>query len=254
MAEEEVKEDGADGEAKGRKKKLFMVGGIVGVIGAGAIAAMMALPSKETKPRLVGPFSMQLFEDQFSCNLSGDARTRFLQMKPQAEYYAYDPGYMAARTTDQLYPASLRDTVFRVSSNKSRDEVFGVVGESTFAEELRAALDPVLFPVHIGPTRLPWDFDEESGLRPGLSSNKNTFRGQFEDHLLHVTSDPPEIWIDDGPKRAFEIGEFDVRVISPEGEVIFVDTSTLEEGFSGEVKVGTRGRIIRIIPVDLMVQ
>ena len=258
MAEEETQQKDADAEngegKKGSKAKILMIGGVVGVIGAGAMAAMMALPSTEKKPRMAGPFAMPLFPDQFTCNIEGAGRTRFLLMKPQADYYAYDPTYLSVRVSDELYPAALQDTVFRIASRKTIDEVYGDVNKSTFAEELRDALDPVLFPVHIGPTTLPWDPDEDSGLRPGLSSNKNTFRGQFEDHLLYVDTDAGEMWVDDGPKTIFSVGEFDVRVISAEGEVLYVDVSGVVDDFDGEVKVGARGRILRIITAGLMVQ
>ncbi len=101
---------------------------------------------------------------------------------------------------------------------------------------------------------MPWDHDEESGLRPGLSSSKTTFRGHFEKHILHVTQEPMEMWIDEGPHATFEKGDEDVRLISVEGNVLFIDASRLKEGFEGEVKIGVRGRIIQVIPVGLLVQ
>jgi flagellar basal body-associated protein FliL len=241
-------------EPKKSRKGLLFGGGAVAVVAAGAIAAMMAVPSKHEARRLTGPYSVALFEKEFSCNIEEAGRTRYLQMQPQAAYFAYDATYMQTRSQDELYAPALHNTVFQIASRKTMDEIYGSVNESTFMEELRDALDPVLFPVHIGETELPWDFDEVSGLRPGLSSDKNTFRGEFDQHLLHVDAATQTIWIDEGPKTTFEPGDFDVRVISPEGGVVFVDTSNLEEGFQGAVQIGVRGRIMRILPNGLLIQ
>lgn len=258
MAEEnEEVEDGAEAEdsPKKGKGKLLVGGGIVSVIAAGALAAVMAIPSKDEKPRMEGPFALELFEEQFSCNLQGKDRTRYLQMEPQVSYLSYDPQYMVTRQTDPLYAGMLEATVFAVSSRKDTEEIWeGDIGETAFAEELRDNIDPILFPVHVGPTSLPWDYDEESGLRPGLSSSKTTFRGHFEDHILHVTQDPMQMRIDEGPPANFKEGDEDVRLISAEGSVLFIDASRLKEGFEGEVKIGVRGRIIQVIPVGLLIQ
>lgn len=258
MAEENEEVEGAaEGEESsgGGKKKLLPVGGVLGVIAAGALAAVMAIPSKEETPRMVGPYAQELFEDEFSCNLQGKDRTRFLQMKPQVSYLAYDPLYLATRTTDPLYAGALRSAVFGVSSRKNTEEIWeGDIGDTAFAEELRDNIDPILFPVHVGNTQLPWDHDEESGLRPGLSASKTTFRGHYEKHLLHVTQEPMEMWVDEGPKASFEKGDEDIRLITVEGNILFIDASLLKDEFEGEVKIGIRGRIIQVIPVDLLVQ
>lgn len=263
MAEEEVEESQAEEgseleaeeqpESSGSKKKLLLGGGLASIVAAGALAAMMAVPAKTTKRPLTGPYTLPLFEELFNCNIQEQGRTRYLQMKPQAIYFSYDPMYMETRVTDELYGAQLQNTVFQIASRKSLDEIYGEVNESTFMEEVRDSLDPILFPIHIGDSKLPWDVDKESGLRPGISSDLNTFRGRFEDHVLHVGPDH-ELWVDDGPKSSFEEGELDVRVITSAGEVVFVDVSGLKEGFTGEVKIGAQGKIIRILPVDLLVQ
>lgn len=252
MAKEEEKKEGAGDSSEG-KSKLLLGGGLAAVVAAGAIAALMALPSTDKKPRLVGPFAITLFEAPFTCNLMPD-QTRFLRMSPQADYYAYDRAYLSSRVLDELYPAALEDAVFSIAARKTKDDFYGEVDSATFAEELRDALDPILFPIHIGDSKLPWDFDESSGLRPGMSSNKNTFRGRFQDHILHVDSEQGEMWVDDGPKSSFEAGEFDVRLITVEGAIVYVDASEMTEDFSGEVKIGAHGRILRIIPTGLIVQ
>jgi len=261
MAEEEVEEN-ADGEASegasdgsAKKKKLILFGGIGGVIVAGAMAAMMAVPSKATKPRLAGPFPMPLFEEQFSCNITANG-TRFLQMTPDVTFYAYDPTYLPARILDPLYRPALTTAVFLISSRKSYEEVHdgNTVGRSTFMEELRDALDPILFPIHIGDTKLPWDTHEGSGLRPGVSSDDATFRGRFEDHLLHVDAPAKTLQLDDGPVSEFVESDLDVCVVSPNGEVLYVDVSGLDPDLVDDVKIGVKGMIIQILPTGLIVQ
>jgi len=257
MAEEEVQEqeteEAAAEEPPKSKKKLFLGGGFVAVIAAGAMAAVMALPKTEAPKTLAGPFTIPLFPELFNCNLQEQGRTRYLQMKPQATYFTYDPEYMKVRVTDELYRAEVQSTVFKIASRKSLNEIYGEVNESTFMEEIRDALAPVLFPVHIGETRLPWDVDPESGLRPGLSSDKNSFRGLFHEHVLHVGPEQ-EMWIDDGPRTSFEGGEFDVRIVTSKGDVVFVDVSGMKPEFTGEIRIGVQGKIMRILPVDLLVQ
>lgn len=263
MAEEEVEEKEAgegeeappeEGENDGAgKKKMLIGGGFAGVVAAGVLAAMMAVPSKEVKKSFQGPFTLALFEELFNCNISEQGRTRYLQMKPQAVYFAYDPTYMDGRVGDELYIAQVQNTVFNIASTKGLDDIYGEVNIAIFMSEVRDGLDPVLFPVHIGSTKLPWDTDEASGLKPGMSSDQNTFRGRHDDHILHITAEN-EMRIDDGPSTTFEPGEYDVRVISAEGQVIFVDTSSMNEGFVGEVKVGVMGKVMRVLPVELLIQ
>ncbi len=257
MAEEKKEVDAAEGEetpGKG-KAKLLIGGGVLSVVAAGILAAVMAIPKKYENPRMVGPFAQVLFDEPISCNLAGADRTRFLQMHPQVSYLAYDPLYLSLRITDPLYPGALRSTVGAVASRKNPEELYeGSIGNTAFMEELRDNIDPVLFPVHVGDTALPWDHDEESGLRPGLSSSRSSFRGHFADHILHVTQEPMEMWVDEGPKASFEKGDEDVRLITAEGGVLFIDASMLNKGFEGEVKIGVRGRTVQVIPVDLMVQ
>lgn len=253
--EEEPKEVAEEeGAPKKSRKGLLFGGGAVAIVAAGAIAAMMAVPSVHEARRLAGPYSIALFENEFSCNIEEAGRTRYLKMNPQAAYFAYDATYMQDRGLDELYLPALHNTVFQIASRKTLDEIYGSVNESTFMEELRDALDPVLFPVHIGETQLPWDFDEVSGLRPGLSSDENTFRGEFDMHTLNVDAATQEMWIDDGPRTSFEAGDFDVRVISADGGVVFIDSSNLKEGFQGAVQIGVRGRIMRILPNGLLIQ
>ena len=237
-----------------RKKKVLFGGGALSIVAAGTIAAMMGIPSSGARPHFAGPFTTALFSEEFHCNIDVGGRTRFLQMKPEVFYYAYEQEYLRSRTTDVLYTPAMTDEVFRISTAKTLDQIYGEVGELSFMEELRDGIDPILFPVHIGDTKLPWDLDDDSGLRPGLTSDRNTFRGRFYDHLLVVDATAGTMKLDDGPEAQFQAGDMDVQVLSANGEVLYVDTSSLEADFVGEVPVGVKGQIIRILPVDLLVQ
>lgn len=260
MAEdpEDVEKDEAEEsdspEAQAKKKKIMLGGGVAAVVATGAIAAMMAMPSADVKPILEGPFTFPLFEEQFHCNIQVQGRTRFLQMTPDVFYYAYDKGYVASRSLDELYGPSVRDKVFRVSTSTSLDGIYGEVGKSTFMEELRDALDPIIFPVHIGDTSLPLDIDDESGLRPGVSSDQNTFRGHFHDHVLHVDAAKRTLKIDDGPEVTFEEDDPNVKVLSTDGAVLYIDTTPVDPEFVGEIPVGIKGKIRQVLPTGLMVQ
>jgi flagellar basal body-associated protein FliL len=240
-------------EAKPKGKgKLMIVSGIGIVAAAGAIAAMLAVPSKQVLQRFKGPFTTPLFEDQFSCNLV--EREHYLQMKPEVMYQVYEANYLTTRVTDQLYLPQMKNAVLRIASNKSMEDLFGEANQDGFMEELSEALDPVLFPVHIGETKLPWDPDEESGLRPGLSMDKTNFRGSFYDHTLQVDAAEKTLQLDNGPVTTFKKGDPDVRVVDANGAVIFVDVSGLAEDFSGPVQLGVQGRIIKILPLDMLIQ
>jgi flagellar basal body-associated protein FliL len=257
MAEEPVdpQEAAESGEApSGGKKKLLLGGGALAVVAMGAIAAMVAIPSRQAEARrLSGPYSIGLFDEEFSCNINEPGHTRYMRFTPQATYFAYESTYLQERAADELYAPALRNAVLQVASRKSADEISGDTNQNTFMAELRDALDPVLFPVHIGDTKLPWDFDEESRLRKGLSSDMDTFRGEFDEHVLHVDAPAGEMWIDDGPRTGFEPGDYDVRVIDADGRVVFIDTSATPEDFQGEVKIGVRGRIRTILPGALLI-
>lgn len=251
---EEKAEEEPSLEAKTKKNKLFLGGAFAGVVAAGVIAAMIAVPSVDEKPVFDGPFTFPLFEQQFSCNIQVQSRKRFLQMSPDVFYYAYDKGYLATRTLDELYRPSVYEAVFRVSTSTSLDGIYGEVGETTFTEELREVLDPILFPAHIGNTTLPMDIDGESGLRPGMSSDLNTFRGHFHDHVLHVDAPQRKLQVDDGPEVTFEKGDPNVKLLTSDGTALYVDTSPLDPEFVGDVPVGIKGKIRQIVPTGLVVQ
>jgi len=240
--QKEETEAATDNAAASRKMKMLSVGGLFGALAAGAIAAMVAVPSVKIQPRFKGPFSVPLDEEQFNCNIV--ERSHYLQMKPEVIFQAFDENYLATRLLDPLYHPEMKNAVFRVASNKSMDDLFGEVNQDGFMEELADTLGPILFPVHIGEGALPWDIDEASGLRPGLSADKTNFRGNFHYHSLHVDGPQGTLQIDAGPLSSFKPLDPDVRVIDVDGSTLFVDVSGLVEGFVGEVTIGVKGRIL----------
>jgi hypothetical protein len=250
--ENELPEGGPASGASSKKKKLFFGGGFVSVIAAGAITALMAVPSNEAKPRFKGPFTTPLLDETFNCNLL--ERAHYLRMEPEVMYQVYDPTYFTTRTADQLYLPQLKNAMQRVAASKAMEDVFGEANQTGFMEEMSEALGPIIFPVHIGDSTLPWDPDEDSGLRPGLSTDKTSFRGNFYDHVLRVDATAGTLQIDGGPLSNFDAGSPDVRVMDANGSVLYVDVSDLAEDFIGEVPIGVQGRIITILPLDLIIQ
>lgn len=260
MAEEE-KNTGASGDqnpedrSKGSAKgPLKMIGGIALIVGLGAAAAVMAVPSKRASDRFQGPFHCSLFEEKFSSNTRDNDQRRFLQTLLDCMYFAYDEGYMRKRTSDPLYRPILRDAVGRVISDKTLDEASSGPAREIFLAELRDVLDPILFPVHIGATKLPLDRDEVTGLRPGISFDESTFRGRFHDHVLHVDAKAGTLRIDDGPEIRFDGSEEDLEVTDGKGATLHVDVTEIEPGFQGEVEVGVHGRIRQLFATDLIAQ
>lgn len=246
--------EGEGVEQAGSRGPLKLVAGVFVLIALGGAAALVSVPSKEQKPRFQGPFQFSLFEEKFSSNTKDNDQRRFLQTLLDCMYFAYDESYLSVRTDDPLYRPILRDTVGRVISDKTLDEASGGPAREVFLAELRDVLDPILFPVHIGDTALPLDQDETSGLRPGISFRRSTFRGRFHDHVLHVDARARTLQIDEGPETSFKGNEEDIEVVSDIGDVVYVDVSELVQDFQGEVPIGVHGRIRQLFASDLIAQ
>ena len=260
MAEEQenkTEETPAADEVKpaGGKKKLFLGGGVVGLLGAAYLAATMAVPSTDQPRRFQGPFVIPLFEDKFHVNLDEDGYTRFLQMNVNLVYVAYEEAYVTARIADALYQPYLRDAMLQASFTKRIEEVLGdQVVLTVYLEEIRDAVDPILFPVHVGTGSKPTDLDIESGVGPGLSIGDSTFRGRYDEHVLHVDLPAGTVRLDEGPDGPFAGHEEDLEVTNAEGLTLFLDMTAVEEEFQGEISVGVQGRVRKILAMDLLVQ
>lgn len=254
MADEE-KKDAAAPEKKPRGKKGLILGGVVGLLGFAYVAAMMAVPAKDNVRRFDGPFVVPLFDEKFHTNLDDEDHTRFLQMNMNLVFVAYEEAYVAARRIDPLYQSYMLDAILRVSFTKRIDQVLGdQVALGVYLEEIRTAVDPILFPVHVGAGEKPTALDPESGLGPGLSIEDSTLREGWDEHVLHVDATAGTLRLDEGPETAFQGHEDDLEVRDDRGRSVFVDVTAVVKDFQGEVKVGTKGRLRRVLANDLLVQ
>lgn len=241
-------------EEKRSKGPIKLIGGIVGVLGLGVAAAIMAIPTRDTTPRFLGVFHHSIFEEKFSANLRDNNQTRFLQLMLDCEYSAYSPDYLAARVEDPLYEPRLRDAVGRVVSDKFLVDTYEGPAREAFLAELRDVLDPILFPIHIGDTRLPLELDEESGIRLGISYYKSTLRGRFFEHVIKIDAVSGTLQIDEGPTVSFTGGEEDLLVTTEVGDIVYVDVTGVDSDYEGEVQIGVKGRLRRLYAKDLIAQ
>jgi len=260
MAEEDENpkpEANAENEAPARRTGASrkLVGSIFGVVTLGSLTAFLALPSKgSATPRFKGPFHTSLSEEKLSANLKDNQGMRYIQMMVDCMYYAYDQTYLAARQKDPIYPAMFNRAWNRVSSDKSYEDVHHGANREAFIEELREAVDPILFPVHIGKTKLPFDVDAVSGLQPGLSAEKATFRGRFHEHVVKVDGPARTLQLDEGPAVAFLGHEEDVMLETADGKTLYVNVSGYAPDFRGEIHVGVHGRTRQLIESDFILQ
>lgn len=267
-AQGDAKAGAAEAPAKSGKKKLFLALGLCAVIGV--VLAMVALPKKaEHVPTLEGPFVAPLSKEKLQVNLAGENGKRYLVLGLNAEYFAYSESYVAARLgmaaagggghdapagADPLYTAMLKDALLRVAGRKTREEVEDPVQMEAFLMEVRAAIDPLLFPVCVGDPDAAHSGGEKSGLTVGESIMESTFRGMLHEHELRVDGVRHTIRIDEGPEVSFKGDERDLCVKSAEGGTVYVNVSKLEQGFSGRVAVGVAGRVRRIYRDQVLVQ
>jgi hypothetical protein len=242
-------------EAPKKKSPVKLVGALVGVVGLGAALAMMAIPSGPKEiPRFTGPYFHDLVDKEVVSNTKDDHYKRFIKYTPQVEFFSYDANYLNARMKDELYSAWLNDSFTGLASNKSIDEILEGANRERFAQVIRHAVEPVLFPVHIGGSESPLDMDPESGIRPGDSYRLSTFRGAFWKHTLTVDGDSKTLQVDEGDTTAFQGDELDLKVLTPNGEFVYLDVTSMDPDFSGTVQIGVKGRIRQVFLTNMMAQ
>lgn len=251
MAESE-KPTGEDAPKKSRKKALVFGGGGIAVLGLAYMAALMAIPAKTEAPRLQGPFVAPLAEDNVQVNLSGSKS--FLVVNFNLIYEAFDQAYYVSRSLDPVYTAELTDVLVAIASAKTREEVTDRANKPVILEEIRQAVDPLLFPVHVGESLDPAALDEQSGLAPGLSCHLGTFRPVFGEAQLTVDAIARTLRLGDGPEVTWTEGDDDVLVENAIGQTLYVDTSRVHPDFQGEVPIGVRGRIRRLLWSEVLIQ
>ncbi|NOT32104.1 MAG: flagellar basal body-associated FliL family protein, partial [Planctomycetes bacterium] len=253
-------EAAAAASAKPAKKKgVFLGGGIVGLIGLAWALSLVAVPSggahHEPSHRIAGPFMADISPTAgFQVNLAGDGGKHYLSLKLNVEVDAFEEAYVTARARQPLYQAKLTDAVLHTSSQKTKGELDNTVGREVFRDELRVALDPVLFPVHVGDEHAPEGGHAESGLRPGRSSARSTMRGLFFEHELHLDVARKLVRLDDGEEVSFQGDETDLFVSDARGKGVYVDVSGLHDDFLGRVPLGTFGRVRNVYFNTLLTQ
>ena len=236
----------------GKRKLAILAGGGVSLVALAYVAALVALPAKTGPLSLKGPFVAPLTADKIQVNLS-DSKS-FLVVELNLIYEALDEAYYAERSGDPVYVAELTDVLVATASSKTREEISDKVHKPVFLEEVRRAVEPLLFPLHVGATQRPSDREEDSGLAPGLSNHQATFRPLFGEHELHVDAVERTLRIDDGPVTSWEDGETDLQVATTAGETLYVDVSRVEPGYRGALPIGVKGRVRRVLWSEVLIQ
>lgn len=255
MSDETKKpDDNAPAAETGKKKPVMLVGGIVGLVGLACATAFMAIPKPAERHVFTGPYVARLLEEEFATNLKDNDHSRFLQLTLNFTYMAYEEAYYTKRMTDPLYIAEIKDVMNRVTFNKESSSIFDPIGAVAFMEEIREAVDPVVFPVVVGEPEAGIGADEESGLAPGRSFREGTFRGAFFDHLLSVDGPEHTLSMDGADPVSFSDSDMDVPVYDSEGRVFFLDVTRLKPEFVGDVHVGVNGQIRRVLREKLLAQ
>jgi len=255
MADEEAQKAPAEAQAaakSGKKKLIAFGGGGVAVLALAYMAALMALPGEQAAPQLKGPFVAPLTESKVQVNLAGSKS--FLVVNFNLIYEAFDEAYYIKRSLDPVYVAELTDVLVDIASAKTREEFSDRVNKPIILEEIRQAVDPLLFPVHIGEGDDATAQDEVSGLAPGISTHTGTFRPLQGEHVLKVDAIARTLTLQDGAQVTWTAGDSDVRVENGLGQTLFVDVSNVVEGFQGEVPVGVRGRMRRLLWNEVLIQ
>lgn len=232
---------------KKSKKGLFLGGGLMTLIATGYALSLAAAPEVHKEVSIQGPFVVDLCADELQVNLARNGGRSFLVMTLKAEVYAYNQAYPVARLADPLYVAKLKDVLIGISTQKSKEEIETPIGKEIFKEELRESVDKVLFPVHVGSEDSPHDGHAKSGLRPGESCRKSTYREGFMSGVLTVDAARKTIALDGGAAVGFRGDETDLQVADASGRFVYVDVTALHDGFKGEVHTGTFGRVKSIL-------
>jgi hypothetical protein len=275
MAEEakkaEAKTEAEPGASPGKKSNAaFVALGLCCMLGAAL--AFVAIPKKaEHKHTLEGPFVAQLSKENLQVNLAGENGKRYLVLALNAEYFAYNESYVAARLggstsasgghgggeaapADPLYTAMLKDTLLRLAGRKTREQVEDPVQMEAFLMEVRTAVEPLLFPVCVGDSSSPRVADTVSGLLAGESVMDSTFRGFLHEHALRVDAAHKSLRLDDGPETTYRGEESDLKITAADGTTVYLNVMHLDPSFSGDVPIGVAGRVRRIYRQQVLVQ
>lgn len=239
--------------AKSKKPVVFLAAAL-GIVALAFVAVRLASPATTKTPQFRGPFNAELFSDKFQVNLAGNGQKRYLQFILNVIFEAYEQNAVIQRAQDPLYEPFLQSTALAVCSSKTVEEIQGRANKEALMEELRTELEPVLFPVFIGEAKQALGADPKSGLRPGDSSDEASFRGRYHEHVLVVDPASHTIRLDDAEPVTYTGDETDLCVRAPDGSTFYLDVTGLDPEFSGEVPIGVKGRIRRVLPKYFLVQ
>lgn len=263
------KDTGTEAAAAPSKKKGLILGGggVVAALALAFAASLMAVPKQDHAPHLEGPFVAKLSKDQIQANLARAGGKRYVALLLQAEYYAYSQAYVQGRlgggggdghggagVEDPLYLAMLKDALLTVAGTKTAEEITDTALADVFLEEVREAVDPVLFPVYVGTGTTPYQPDKDSGLKVGEDHMRSTMRGLLHEHALRVDAAAKTISLDGGSAIPFTNRDRNLKVMNQAGEFVYVDCTLVNPEFSGTVPVGVPGRVRRIFKDSLLVQ
>jgi len=254
---EEAKEGTEAAETAPRSKRsLFLGGGLVSLVALAYVISVVAIPSDPLKtPTFEGPFvAAPLVDGNLQVNLAKVQGKKYLVLNFKTHYSGYDETYTEARITDSLFQASMIDALIRLGRQKSMEDVEDDIGVGIFAAEIRDALDPLFFPVHVGNETSSTEPHEESGICVGKSNHLATMRSGFKTHKLKVDAVRNTISLDGGHEVEFDGSEKDLMLENESGQRIYVDVSGLKPEFVGEVHVGTFGKLNEILFSHLLTQ
>lgn len=260
MAEEQTNEaEGQEPEnqtaPRASRGSFKLLGAVVGLIALGATLAVVAMPEKKVRQSFDGPAVHSFFEGSLVANPLDDNFSRYLKFSPSCSYFAYDLAYPSTRMADQHYERALKQAMTSTISRFSIDEVKSDASREAFAARLEEVAEPILFPVHLGETPTPYEPDPVSGLRLGDSQDhQGTFRGAFYEHVLSVDAKSKTLQLDAGPQIRFDGTEHDLLVEAGDGTKLYVNVTTLDGDFRGEVNVGVMGRIRVMYTGDIIAQ
>ena len=133
-----------------------------------------------------------------------------------------------------------------VGLTKNNTELASKPGQDLFKNELRDILDQLIFPLHIGAETPAEGRDEESGLAPGLSLETSSYARGIMNGVVYLDVPAGTIRLDEGEIVNFNDDDGDLELVNESGETLYVDVSTLNPEFVGEVAVGRHGTVKEI--------
>ena len=267
MSAEETKSDAepkteGDAAAKPAKSKAKSKAVLLGsasliLVASGWALAVVAVPVQHApvEHELNGPTLLGVSPPSgFHVNLAEAGGKHYLAVTVTTEVKSFDEAKVSERAADALYRARLSDAVLKTASRMTKSDLDNPIGKEMFRQELLAAFEAVLFPVHVGDVEAPNAGHADSGLRPGASIERCTMRGLYYEHALVIDAVERTIRLDAGPLQGFQGDETDLEVLDEAGLSVFVDLTRLEPEFRGEVPVGVLGEVSNVYFTAFLIQ